>query len=62
MKPQIRSLVWTDIPSRKKTRRWHVFFEDGCGCIEEEDFPTFAMALRFAHHMAGGGSRWEFIR
>jgi hypothetical protein len=61
MKPRIRSALWTDVQSGATRRRWHVEFEDSCGCMEEEDFPTFGAASRFANHMAGGGSRWEFV-
>jgi hypothetical protein len=60
MKPRIHSAVWTNLMTDEDERRWHVNFTDGCGCDEEEDFPTFASALRFALHVAAGGSRWEF--
>lgn len=61
MKPRVFSQVWTDFGSGNKTRRWHVEFEDGCGCLEQEDFRSFISAARFAYHVAKGGSRWEFV-
>ena len=61
MKPRVRSLVWRDVSSGTTQRRWHVEFDDSCGCREEEDFPTFEAATRFARHVALGGSRWEFV-
>jgi hypothetical protein len=61
MKPRVFSQIWTEIGSTKGQRRWHVEFEDSCGCIVEEDFASFQTAERFAAHIAGGGSRWEFV-
>lgn len=60
MKTRVESQVWRDIGSGESSRRWHVFFEDGCGC-EEEQFKSFRVAIRFAYHLAMGGSRWEFV-
>jgi hypothetical protein len=61
MRPRVYSLVWRNIATDEKTRRWHVGFKDSCGCQDEEDFGTFASALRFALHIAGGGDRWQFV-
>lgn len=61
MKPRVHSLVWTNTQTKERTRRWHVTFRDDCGCDEEEDFQTFATALRFAYHIAKGGDRWHFV-
>lgn len=63
MKPRVFSEVWWTLSSRKPLRRvWLVRFTDSCGCDYTEDFDTHATALRFALHLAGGGSRWEFVR
>lgn len=61
MKPRVHREIWVDTKTHKQTPRWHVEFEDSCGCIEEVDFPTFETANRFARHIASGGSRWEFV-
>lgn len=60
-KPRVFSAVWTSIPEGRKYRRWHVEFEDSCGCVEEEDFDSFLTAARFAYHLARGGDRWGFV-
>lgn len=60
-KPRVYSLLWRRIPAGGATRRWHVDFQGSCGCTEEADFATFSTALRFARHIALGGSRWEFV-
>ena len=61
MKQRVFSLVWTNIVTDVEERRWHVAFTDRCGCREEEDFPTFRAAVRFALHVALGGSRWDVV-
>lgn len=62
MKPRVFSEVWWTLPERTSRRVWQVAFTDSCGCDYTEDFDTHATALRFALHIAGGGSRWEFVR
>jgi hypothetical protein len=61
MRPRIHSAVWTNLSTGEEERRWHVDFIDTCGCDEQEDFATHDEALRFARHVAAGGSRWEFV-
>ena len=61
MKPRVESQVWRYLTHDGETRRWHVFFEDSCGCEEEEHFSSFQTALRFACHLASGGDRWQFV-
>lgn len=60
MKPRIKSWVWTVVHDGSSGRRWHVTFEDSCGCETEEDFESFSKALRFALYVANGGDRWGF--
>lgn len=62
MKPKVFSQMWQRLPrvEHEPRRVWLVAFTDTCGCDYEEDFPSHATALRFARHLALGGSRWEF--
>lgn len=61
MKPRVRSLMTYPAGSPHLAQReWSVEFDDGCG-PEEEYFTRFTTALRFAYHLAMGGSRWEFV-
>lgn len=61
MKPRVHQVMWFGVSDGRQCPRWHVEFEDSCGCMEDEDFGTFETALRFAHHIAGGGDRWGFV-
>lgn len=61
MKPRVHRITWISTSTGDAFPRWHVDFVDSCGCATDEDFATFGSALRFAHHVANGGSRWEFI-
>lgn len=61
LKPRVFSQNWTNVSTGEVTKGWAVEFEDSCGCPEYQWFTTFHNALRFAHHVVLGGSRWEFV-
>lgn len=60
MKPHVSSAIERNLSTGETRRLWCVTFDDA-GCVDVEYFGRFMSALRFAYHVAMGGSRWEFV-